>query len=70
MDFSNLSIEPDERRRLMDKVQKGRRLDRDEAYKVCAMLLQIIELDEQARSDATMFLAALSARYGIEIRAD
>lgn len=70
MDFSNLSIEPDERRRLMDKVQKGKRLTRDEAYKVCGMLLQIIELDEQARSDATMFLAALSARYGIEIKAD
>lgn len=67
MDVLQLDIDPDERHRLMDKVQKGKRLSKDEAIKVCAMLLQIIEQDEKARSDATMFLAALSARYGIEI---
>ena len=66
-DFIALQIEPEERRRLMDKVERGRRLTRDEAIRVCAMLLQIIEQDEKARSDATMFLAALSARYGIEL---
>jgi hypothetical protein len=69
-DFIALQIEPEERRRLMEKVQKGKRLTRDEAIRVCAMLLQIIEQDEKARSDATMFLAALSARYGIEINVE
>lgn len=69
-DFINIVIEPAERRQLMDKVQRGKRLSNDEAMRVCAMLMQIIQQDEQARSDATMFLAALSARYGIEIKAD
>lgn len=70
MDFSNLSIEPDERRRLMDKVQKGKRLTKEEAVLVATMLLEIIEQDDKARTAATMFLAALSARYGVEIKAD
>lgn len=69
-DFSNIVIEPEERRQLMDKVQKGKRLTNEEAMRVCAMLMAIIQQDEMARSDATMFLAALSARYGIEIKAD
>ena len=69
-DFSEIVILPDERRALMDKVQRGKRLTSDEVFRVCAMLMQIIQQDEQARSDATMFLAALSARYGIEIKAD
>lgn len=66
-DFSSIVIEPAERKALMDKVQKGKRLTNEEAFRVCAMLMQIIQQDEKARSDATMFLAALSARYGIEI---
>jgi hypothetical protein len=69
-DFSNIVIAPEERRQLMEKVQRGKRLTNDEVIRVCAMLVQIIQQDEQARSDATMFLAALSARYGIEIKAD
>lgn len=69
-DFSNIVIEPEERRQLMEKVQRGKRLNGDEVIRVCAMLIQIIQQDEKARSDATMFLAALSARYGIEIKAD
>lgn len=69
-DFGNIVIEPEERRQLMEKVQKGKRLSNDEVIRVCAMLIQIIQHDEKARSDATMFLAALSARYGIEIKAD
>lgn len=69
-EFNDIVIEPEERRQLMDKVQRGKRLTNDEVVRVCAMLIQIIQHDEQARSDATMFLAALSARYGIEIRAD
>lgn len=69
-DFSKIVIAPDERRQLMEKVQKGKRLTNDEVIRVCAMLIQIIQHDEKARSDATMFLAALSARYGIEIKAD
>jgi hypothetical protein len=69
-DFSNIVIAPEERRQLMEKVQRGKRLTNDEVIRVCAMLIQIIQQDEQARSDATMFLAALSARYGIEIKAD
>lgn len=69
-DFSSIVIGPDERRQLMEKVQKGRRLTNDEVIRVCAMLIQIIQYDEKARSDATMFLAALSARYGIEIKTD
>ncbi len=69
-DFSNIVIAPEERRQLMEKVQRGKRLTNDEVFRVCAMLMQIIQQDEQARSDATMFLAALSARYGIEIKAD
>lgn len=69
-DFSDIVIGPDERRLLMNKVQRGKRLNNDEVIRVCAMLIQIIQQDEQARSDATMFLAALSARYGIEIRTD
>ena len=69
-DFSNIVIGPDERRQLMEKVQRGKRLSNDEVIRVCAMLIQIIQHDEKARSDATMFLAALSARYGIEIKAD
>lgn len=70
MDFTNIDIEPEERKRLMEKVQKGKRLTHDEAIRVCAMLLQIIKQDEDARTEATMFLAALSARYGIEIKTD
>ena len=69
-EFGTIIISPDERRQLMEKVQKGKRLTNDEVIRVCAMLIQIIQHDEQARSDATMFLAALSARYGIEIKAD
>jgi hypothetical protein len=69
-DFSDIVIEPEERRLLMDKVQRGKRLTNEEVIRVCAMLIQIIQHDEKARSDATMFLAALSARYGIEIKAD
>lgn len=69
-DFSEIVIMPDERRELMDKVQRGKRLNPEEVYRVCAMLMQIIQQDEQARTDATVFLAALSARYGIEIKAD
>lgn len=69
-DFSSIVIGPEERRALMEKVQRGKRLSKDEVIRVCAMLIQIIQQDEQARSDATMFLAALSARYGIEIKAD
>lgn len=70
LDFDSIVVEPEERRRLMDKVQRGKRLTSDEVIRVCAMLMQIIRQDDQARSDATMFLAALSARYGIEIKAD
>jgi hypothetical protein len=70
MDFDSIVVEPKERRLLMDKVQRGKRLSKDEVIRVCAMLMQIIRQDDQARSDATMFLAALSARYGIEIKAD
>lgn len=69
-DFGNIVISAEERRTLMEKVQRGKRLTNDEVIRVCAMLIQIIQHDEQARSDATMFLAALSARYGIEIKAD
>lgn len=69
-DFSDIVIAPEERRQLMEKVQRGKRLSNDEVIRVCAMLIQIIQHDEQARSDATMFLAALSARYGIEIKTD
>jgi hypothetical protein len=67
MDFSTIDISDEDRHRLMAKVQKGKRLTRDEAIQVCAMLLQIIEQDEKARTAAAMFLAALAARYGIEI---
>lgn len=70
MDFTSLTIEPEDRKRLMDKVQRGKRLTRDEAIRVCAMLLEIIEQDEKARTDAELFLATLAARYGIEIKAD
>lgn len=69
-DFGNIVIAPEERRVLMEKVQRGKRLTKDEVIRVCAMLIQIIQHDERARSDATMFLAALSARYGIEIKTD
>lgn len=69
-DFSEIVVLPDERRELMEKVERGKRLNPEEVYRVCAMLMQIIQRDEQARSDATMFLAAFSARYGIEIKAD
>lgn len=70
VDFENIVVDAEERRVLMDKVQKGKRLTNDEVLRVCAMLMQIIRQDDQARSDATMFLASLSARYGIEIKAD
>lgn len=70
VDFDNIVVSADERRQLMEKVQKGKRLTNDEVIRVCAMLMQIIRQDDLARSDATMFLAALSARYGIEIKAD
>lgn len=66
-EFTQIEIGPEERRALMDKVQRGKRLKDEEVIRVCAMLIQIIQHDEKARSDATMFLAALSARYGIEI---
>lgn len=69
-EFSEIVISADERRELMEKVHRGKRLTNDEVIRVCAMLIQIIQHDERARSDATMFLAALSARYGIEIKTD
>lgn len=69
-EFSEIVITADERRVLMEKVHRGKRLTNDEVIRVCAMLIQIIQHDERARSDATMFLAALSARYGIEIKTD
>lgn len=67
-DFDNVVVDAEERRFLMDKVEKGKRLTDDEAFKVLAILMQIIRQDNQARSDAELFLAAFSARYGIEIR--
>lgn len=70
MDFGNLNIEPEERNRLMDQLRSGRRLKQVEAEQVAGMLLQIIAQDEKNRSDATLFLAALSGRYGIEIKTD
>lgn len=70
MDFGNLNIEPEERNRLMDQLRSGRRLKQAEAEQVAGMLLQIIAQDEKNRSDATLFLAALSGRYGIEIKTD
>lgn len=69
-EFSDIVISLEERQDLMAKVQKGKRLSEDEVLRVCAMLIQIIQHDEKARSDATIFLASLSARYGIEIKAD
>lgn len=70
MDLSGITINPDERKRLMDKVQRGKRLTQDEALRVSKMLLEIIEQDDKARADAELFLATLAARYGIEIKAD
>lgn len=70
MDFGDLNMEPEERNRLMDKLRSGRRLTQVEAESVARMLLQIIKEDEKNRSDATLFLAALSGRYGIEIKTD
>ena len=67
-DFVDIEIDPAERHALMDKVQRGKRLSNEEAMRVCAMLMQIIQKDEKARSDAELFLSALSARYGIEIK--
>lgn len=67
-DFDSVVVEAEERRFLMDKVQKGKRLTDEEAIRVLAILMQIIRQDNQTRSDAELFLAALSARYGIEIR--
>lgn len=69
-DFNNIVVSSEERQILMGKVQRGKRLTNEEVMRVCAMLMQIIQQDDKARSDATMFLAALSARYGIEIKAD
>jgi hypothetical protein len=64
--LAHITIEPDEQQRLMDRLQTGRKLSKNDAYKVCAILLRLIEQDEN-HTDAKIFLAALSARYGIEI---
>lgn len=64
--LAHIVIEPDEQQHLMDRLQTGKKLSRNEAYKVCAILLRLIEQDDR-NSDAKLFLAALSARYGIEI---
>lgn len=70
MDLSNTDVPPEERRQLMDKVQSGKRLTKEEALRVASMLMQIIDQDSKTRTDAQLFLATLAARYGIEIKAD
>lgn len=66
----DLDISPEERRQLMDKVQSGKRLTREEALRVASMLTQIIEQDDKTRTDAQLFLATLAARYGIEVKVE
>lgn len=70
MDFSSVDIPPEERRQLMDKVQSGKRLTKEEALRVASMLIQIIDQDSKTRTDAQLFLATLAARYGIEVKVD
>lgn len=70
MDLSIVDIAPEERKRLMDKVQSGKRLQHEEALTVASMLMQIIEQDSKTRTDAQLFLATLAARYGIEIKSN
>ena len=51
---------------LLDKVNSGKKLTHQEAEKLCGMLMEIIEKDAQARADATLFLASLTARYALD----
>lgn len=63
-------VDVDERRRLMEKMRSGKKLTKEEAVRACDVLKELIQRNEDSRGELIIWLAAISARYSIEVRAD